>query len=97
MEGDSDIVMEDVCEDDMRNLGGRLELMLIRADCLVGEVIVVMVAVMVVVAVGVIFSERQCLSVTEVECLGVGFGLVGDDIFDFGGGFCIDGGGDEGG
>ena len=30
------------------------------------------------------------------ECLGVGFVLVGDDICDFGGGFCNDGGGDGG-
>ena len=62
--------------------------MLIRAGILVGGVVVVVVGVMVVVTVGVIsFSEEQCLSVTEVECLRVGLGLVGGDIFDFGGGF----------
>ena len=82
MEGDSGIPMEDVYEDGMQNLGGRLVLMLMRADCLVGEVVVVLGGVMVVVVV-----EKPCLSVTELECLGVGFGLVGDDIFDFGGGF----------
>ena len=32
------------------------------------------------------FSEKQCLSMTEMECLEVGFGLVGDDILDFCGG-----------
>ena len=29
------------------------------------------------------FSEERCLSVMEVECLGVSFGLVGGNIFDF--------------
>ena len=33
------------------------------------------------------FSEERCFSVTEVECVGVGCGLVGGDIFDFSGGF----------
>ena len=75
----------------MQNLGGRLVLMLMRADCLVGEVVVVVAGVMVVVVV-----EKLCLSVTELECLGVGFGLVGGDIFYFGRGFCSDGGGDGG-
>ena len=36
MEDDSGIVMEDVREDDMRNLGGRLVLMLTKAGILVG-------------------------------------------------------------
>ena len=37
MEGDTNIVMEDVCEDSMQNLGGRLVLMLMRqVFCLVG-------------------------------------------------------------
>ena len=80
MKGDSGIVTEDVCEDGIQNLGGRLVLMLIRAGILVGE--------MVVVAGGVIsFSEKRCLSVTEVECLRVGFGLVEGDILDLSGGF----------
>ena len=62
--------------------------MLMRAGILVGEVVVVAVEVMVVVAVGVIsFSEKRCSSVTKVECLGVGFGLVGGDILDLSGGF----------
>ena len=43
MDGDSSIVIEDVCEDGMRNLDGRLVLMLMRAVVLVGEVVVVAV------------------------------------------------------
>ena len=39
MEGDSGIVMEDVCGNDMWNLGGRLVLMLMRTGILVGGVI----------------------------------------------------------
>ena len=40
--------------------------------------------------VGVIcFSEKHYLSVTKVECLGIGFGLLGGDIFDFGGFFIV--------
>ena len=63
MEGDIGIVMEDVCEDGMRNLGGRLVSMLMRTGILVGGVVVVAVGVM-VVAVGVVsFSEERCLSV----------------------------------
>ena len=39
-------------------------------------------------AVGVIsFSVKLYLSVTELECLRVGFGLVGGDIFNFVGDF----------
>ena len=46
----------------MQNLGGRLLLMLMRTGILIGEVVVVAVGVMVVVAVGGIsFSEKQCL------------------------------------
>ena len=41
MEVDSGTVMEDVCEDGMQNLGGRLMLMLMRACILVGGVVVV--------------------------------------------------------
>ena len=79
MEGDIGIVI--VCEDGMRNLGGRLVLMLTRAEILAGELVVVAVGVMVVVAMGVvsIFAKR-CLSVTEVEFLGVSFRLMGSDI-----------------
>ena len=62
--------------------------MLMRAGILVGGVVVVVVGVMVVVELEVIsFSEEWCLSVTEVECLRVGFGLMRGDTFDFGGGF----------
>ena len=64
----------------MQNLGRRLVFMLMRAGILVGEVAVV--------AVGVIyFSEKRCLSATEVECLGVDFGLVRSDILVLSGGF----------
>ena len=51
---------------------------------------VVAVGVMVVAAVGVMsFFKKHFLSVTEVEVewLGVGFGLLGGDIFDLGGDF----------
>ena len=51
--------------------------MLMRAGILIGEVVVVAVGVMVVVVVGAIsFSEKWCLPVMEVKCLGVGFGLA---------------------
>ena len=64
------MVMEDVCEDCLQNLGVRLVLMLMRAGILVG--------VVVVVAAGVIsYFKEWCLSVKEVKCLRVGFGLVG--------------------
>ena len=43
MEGDSGIVMEDVCENGMQYLGGMLILMLMRAGILVGGVVVVAV------------------------------------------------------
>ena len=39
MEGDCGIVMEDVCGNDMWNLGERLVLMLMRTGILVGGVI----------------------------------------------------------
>ena len=59
--------------------------MLMKAGILVGELVVVAVGMVVVVVVGVIFfSEKRYLLLTEVECLGVGFGLVEGDIFDFG-------------
>ena len=59
MMGDSGVVMEDVHGEDLRNLGGRLVLMLMRAGILAGGVVVVLVGVMVVVAMGVIsFSLR---------------------------------------
>ena len=43
MEDDSDIVIEDVCEAGIWNLGGGLVLMLIKTDILFGEVVVVAV------------------------------------------------------
>ena len=69
MAGDSGINMEDVCVEGMRNVGGRLVSMLMRAGILVGGVVVVAVGVMVVVVVGIVsFSEEWCLSVMKVEC-----------------------------
>ena len=75
MKGYSFIIMEDVQEDDLQNLGGRLVLMLMRAGILVGGVVVVEVGVMVVAVMAVIpFSEKLCLSVMQVKFLG--YGLV---------------------
>ena len=75
MKGYSFIIMEDVREDDLQNLGGRLVLMLMRASILIGGVVVVAVGVMGVAAMGVIsFSEELCLSVMQVKFLG--YGLV---------------------
>ena len=91
MEGDSGIVMEDVCGDDMRNLGERLVLMLMRAGILVGGVVVVVVGrVMAMVEVGVVsFSEGRCLPVAEVEFVVVGCGLMGGNFLKFAGGFVV--------
>ena len=87
-EGNSGIVMEKVCGDDMRNLGGGLVLMLMGAGILVGGVVVVVLCVMVMVEVGMVsFPEGRCLLVAEVECLDVGCGLVGGDVLNFGVGF----------
>ena len=67
MEGDSGIIIKDVCENGVRNLGGRLVLMLMRAGTLVDEVIVLAVGVMVVVMVRVMsLPEKWCFSVAEV-------------------------------
>ena len=35
------------------------------------------------------FFEKRCMSVKEVECLGVSFGLVGGDSFDLGWDFVV--------
>ena len=66
--------IEDECEVGIINLGGRLVLMLMMAGILVGEVVLVEVGVIVVVAGRVIFFEKRYLSVMEVERLGVAFG-----------------------
>ena len=88
MEDDSGIVMEEVCGDDMQNLGGSLVLMLMRAGILVGGVVVVVVGVMVMVEVGVVsFPEGRCLPVAKMECVVVGCRLVGGDVLNFGEGF----------
>ena len=85
MECDSGIVMEDVCEDDMQNLEGRLVLMLMRPGILCVGVVVVAVGVMVMVEmVMVSFSEGRCLPVAEVKCAVVGCGLVESDVLKFG-------------
>ena len=42
----------------------------------------ILVCVVIVVVVGVVFFGERSLSVTEVECLGVNFELVGGGIFD---------------
>ena len=70
-EGDSGVVTDDVCENGMQDLGGRLVLMLPRAGFLVGELVMVAGGVRVVVGVGVIsIFEERCVSVTEVQCWG---------------------------
>lgn len=55
MEDDRGIDIENECEVDKRNIGGRLVLMLMRAGIFVGEVVVAVVGVMVAVAAGVMF------------------------------------------
>ena len=55
MEDDRGIDIENECEVDKRNIGGRLVLMLMRAGIFVGEVVVAVVGVIVAVAVGVMF------------------------------------------
>ena len=86
MEGDSGIVMEELSGDDMWNLGGGLVLMLMRPGILFGGVVVL--GVMVMVEVGVVsFPKGRFLLVAEVESVEVGFGLVRNDVLNFGGGF----------
>ena len=80
-------VIEDVCEDGKQNLHGRLVLVLIRPGILVGEVVVVVVGVMVVVALCVISFSEKLFVTDRGEVLRDGFGLVGGDIFDLAGGF----------
>ena len=89
MEGDSSIVTEDGCGDDMWSLGGRVVLMLMRAGILVGRVVVVVVGVMVMVHVVVVsFSGGRCMLLAEVECVVVvGCGLVGGNVLNFVGDF----------
>ena len=84
----SGVVMEDVCEVCVWNLDERLVLMLMRAVILVGGQVVVAVRVMVVVL-GMVSFEERYLSVMEVECWRLGFGLIGGDISKFGGGFLV--------
>ena len=64
---DSGIIVEDVCEDRLRNLEWVLVLILMRPGILVSGVVVVMVG-MAVVAVRIVRFEKWCLSVTKVDC-----------------------------
>ena len=67
-----------------------LVLMLMRADILVGGVVVVVVRVMLMVEVEVVsFLEGSFLPVAEVERVVVGCGLVGGDVLNFGEGFVV--------
>ena len=59
MEDDNGIVTEDVCEDIMQDLGGGLVLMLLRTGILFGKVVVVSVGVMAIMAVGVMFFQKN--------------------------------------
>ena len=74
------MVMEDEFVIRMRNLGGRL-----------GKFICVgtLVCMVAVVVVGVVFFGVLFLLVMEMECLEVGFGLVGDDILNLGRDFVV--------
>ena len=65
MEDDRGMIVEDECVVCIRNLFGRLVLIFIRAG--------VLVCAVVVVDVGVVFFGERFLSVTDVECLGVGW------------------------
>ena len=60
MKGDRGIVIEDLCEDDMQNLGGGLVQMLMRAGILFDEVTVVTVRVIVVAVVGLMYFFGKC-------------------------------------
>lgn len=64
---DSGIIVEDVCEDRLRNLEWVLVLILMRSGILVSGVVVVMVG-MAVVALRIVRFGKRCLSVTEVDC-----------------------------
>ena len=77
IKNDNDMFMEDECVVCIRNLGGKLVLIFIMAGILVCVVAVVLVRMELF---------RECsFSVIEVEYLVVGFGVVGDDIFNLGG------------
>ena len=79
IEDDRGIFMEDVCVVRIRNLDGRLTLIFARAG--------ILVCVVVVVVVGVLFFRKYSLLVTEMECLGIGFGLLRGGILKLGGNF----------
>ena len=75
--GDGGMIIEDECVVCIQN--GGLVLIFIREG--------ILVYVVVVVVVGVVLSGERSLLVTRVECLGVGFGLVGVGILNLGGDF----------
>ena len=64
---DSGIIVEDVCEDRLRNLEWVLVLILMRPGILVSGVVVVMGG-MAVVAVRIVRFGKWRLSVTKVDC-----------------------------
>ena len=76
IKNDNDMFMEDECVVCIRNLGGKLVLILIMAG--------ILVCVVAVVLVGMELFRECSFSVIEVEYLVVGFGLVGGDIFNLG-------------
>ena len=79
IEGDNDMFTEDEYVVCIQNVGEKLVLIFIRAG--------ILVCVVAVVVVGVKFFRERSFLVTEVECLGVSFGVVGGGIFDLGGNF----------
>ena len=60
MDGDSGVVMEDVCGDGIGNIGGWPVLMLMRGGILVCGMVVVEVGVITMVDVGVTTPPHQC-------------------------------------
>ena len=65
MEGESGVVIEGICEDDMQNLSWRLVWILIRASITFGKVVVVAVCVMVVAVVGVMSFFEKTLFISD--------------------------------
>ena len=76
MEDDRGMVMEVQCVVCIQNLGERPVLILI--------IVGISICMVVVVVVVVVFFKERSLSVMVMECLGVGFWLVGGGIFNLG-------------
>ena len=73
------MVMEDECVVYIQNLVGRLVLVFVGLGiliCVVGAVVV-----------GGVFFGKRSMSMTEMECSGVSFTMVGSGTFNFGGDF----------